>query len=415
MMFADFKEVTSQEPTEQVWKFLRFFLSQEHAEGRIRSIQGIPKGKYDADIRKQAKQVGYCIRQAEEYFRSSSQVSLATRPTLLYYGAASLSKALVLMKRDGEHSFDALRNKNRHNHHGLNVFRGTISDLGKCNGPEAFYNSLRCDINMNKQESSTAGTSKNDAESQTDTKTKGSIPWGHFPLFYGSLEPCAVEIPVEHSIQGKASRLVSHHVVDCADLLPIDDLIGNRFNGIDLLKSLPDMFLSLQELGVNPHLCRGGIRMSRTTPAEGSEGQKAKVTYHFFLNGLHQGYNERLKALYAKKNPAIKIWEDLGENLHLILDPQEDDCYFPDVVDDINNQKYFILQPETYVPEPAAHLVLLFCLGMMSRYYPDIWMKVLEKDVLTAEFTDSLLNMLYRKFPVLILDQITRTKHFIHA
>jgi len=57
--------------------------------------------------------------------------------------------------------------------------------------------------------------------------------------------------------------------------------------------------------------------------------------------------------------------------------------------------------------------VLMFCLGMLSRYHADIWMNVIDHHVQVAEITDTLLNVCYRKFPNLILDQLTFTHHCI--
>src|SRR5581483_12148107 len=99
-MIEGFKEVTTEDPVRQTWRFLRFFLDVPYVSKLLNQIHNVPEGKFKADIHKQATQIGYCIRQAEEYFRASLQVSLATRPTLLYYGAMSLSQALFLLRKD---------------------------------------------------------------------------------------------------------------------------------------------------------------------------------------------------------------------------------------------------------------------------------------------------------------------------
>lgn len=93
---------------------------------------------------------------------------------------------------------------------------------------------------------------------------------------------------------------------------------------------------------------------------------------------------------------------------------EENIGYFSDIVEDINGKKFYILNPEDYLPQPASHLIILFCLGMLCRYYPDVWMKVIDENVQVAELTDSLLNIIYRKFPNLILDQMTGIQHYVH-
>jgi site-specific DNA-adenine methylase len=109
--------LTSGNPKAEIWRFLRYFLHGPTIETLIQEIQSV-KG-YEADVKKQAEQIAYSIRQAEEYFKASDNVSLITRPLLLYYGIATLSRALVLLKRNGEYSLDYLRKKRKHKHHGL--------------------------------------------------------------------------------------------------------------------------------------------------------------------------------------------------------------------------------------------------------------------------------------------------------
>jgi hypothetical protein len=74
---------------------------------------------------------------------------------------------------------------------------------------------------------------------------------------------------------------------------------------------------------------------------------------------------------------------------------------------------YYILNPDDYLHEPPALFILLYCLGMLSRYHPDLWMDAITSNVQVAEIVDTLLNVFYRKFPNLILDQLTLTHHHV--
>jgi hypothetical protein len=98
-MISSVRNIASNNPGEEVWKYLRLFLNPERTAKRIREIHKIESGKHAKNIEKQVIQIAHCIRQAEEYFRASSDVGLATRPLLLYYGAVTLSRALILLKR----------------------------------------------------------------------------------------------------------------------------------------------------------------------------------------------------------------------------------------------------------------------------------------------------------------------------
>lgn len=401
-MIGEFNDITSENPIKQIWKLLRFFEDIPSVSETIRRIRNIPKEKFKADVKKQARQVGYCIRQAEEYFHASSQVGLPTRPLLLYYGAVSLSQALVLLRQDGTHSLDARRKKQKHNHHGLALVRGLLERARPDAGAENYLRSIQCKCHIEK-----------------------GIPWGQFALFYQSLVPCAFGIETEIHDQGKSTFLRSNAIQVCADLLPLDTIISKRLNALDLVKSLPDMRFILQQLGIQPDLCRGNVKGKTIRHYKKDEQGNEQVskqgdTWDFFIDGVTAEQKTHLLTFYEDCNPNIKLHADFGSNIHLRLvkeiAPSEEvaEAYWPDIVDDINGRKFYILRPEAYIPEPAAHFVLLYCLGMLTRYYPDIWMRAIDENVQIAELTDSLLNIIYRKLPNLILDQMTWVKHYVH-
>ena len=58
------RDIVSHDPSREIWKQLRLFLSVEGTVERLRRTHKIQKGKYEADLKKQARQIGYCLRQA---------------------------------------------------------------------------------------------------------------------------------------------------------------------------------------------------------------------------------------------------------------------------------------------------------------------------------------------------------------
>ena len=142
-------------------------------------------------------------------------------------------------------------------------------------------------------------------------------------------------------------------------------------------------------------------------------------THHIFVDRLSDDEKKRLLALYTR-NPQIRIVDQFPNNLHFVLEVETkagakpETGYYPDVVDDLYAQKYFILDPDSYLPEPASLLIVTYCLGMLSRYFPDVWMTVIGSRIEIAELTNTLLSTVQRKFPNLILDQMTGVKHYIH-
>jgi hypothetical protein len=401
-MIESFNDISSENPIEQIWKLLRSFRDIPSVSDKIRNIRGVQKGKYDTDIKKQAKQIAYCVRQAEEYFHASSQVGLPTRPNLLYYGAVSLSQALVLLRQDGNYSLDARRKKLKHNHHGLDLERGLAERACQDAGTENFLRLIQCKCHI-----------------------ENNTPWGQFSLFYQSLVPCAYGIETEIHDQDKSAFLHRHVPQPCADKLPLDSIILKPLNVLDLIKSLPDLYFALQQLGIQPDLCRGSMKgtvIRRYKKNEQGDEQLEKIAYNYdiFVDGVTIEQKNHLLNFYKERNPNITLQADLGSNIHLRLtqeiapSAEPDLGYCPDIADDINGHEFYILKPEVYIPEPATHFVLLYCLGMLARYYPDIWMRTIDENVQIAELTDSLLNIIYRKFPNLILDQMTWIKHYVH-
>src|SRR5437667_11322657 len=100
-MMTGVRNVTSENPVLEIWKSLRLFLNSDRTVRELRRIHSIEAGQHETNLKKQATQIGYCIRQAEQYFTAAAQVGLATKPVLLYYGCVGLSQALVLLQRDG--------------------------------------------------------------------------------------------------------------------------------------------------------------------------------------------------------------------------------------------------------------------------------------------------------------------------
>jgi hypothetical protein len=222
---------------------------------------------------------------------------------------------------------------------------------------------------------------------------------------------------------GEVIGLESSSPMPCADLLPIECLVNNQFNLLDILKTLPDIYFNLCQTGIQPGLCQGSLESRVVKYYKNNEKEQIKKhesNYTFALDKILNNQKENLIKFYKERNKLIRVEHDFGSNIVLILKKEffprdeENIGYFPDIVEDINGKKFYILNPEDYLPQPASHLIMLFCLGMLCRYYPDVWMKVIDENVQVAELTDSLLNIIYRKFPNLILDQMTGIQHYVH-
>ncbi len=313
-----------------------------------------------------------------------------------------MSQALVLLKQNGNYSFDALRKNKKHQHHGLDIDRGLVSSIKSPYKLEDFFEAVQCDLHV-----STTGE-----------------PWGHFANFYRSL----VTIPPSLSNQifdyGRNAYLDVVSLTAGPDSPAIDALKSSRFNSFQLMKTLPDMFPLFAELDIRPYLCRGNalakhVRHYETDDQGNKQLDYTQITTYFTLNGILPEWKNNLINSFNKYGHPVGLDESFGASMAFQLEfnikaNEAVPTFFPDIVEDVNNQKFYVFPEGDYISEPATYLIILYCLGMLSRYYPDIWVSVVDENVQIAEFTDSLLNIVQRKFPNLILDQMTSAKHYIH-
>jgi hypothetical protein len=119
----------SEAPLVDLWGQLRYLASSANVynllSGQLRSQRPsfYPESE---ELKARSYEIASCIRQADEYYRSSDSVSLATQPLLQFYGAESLAKAVILANIPGSQLSDM-------NYHGLstnpNVAKDNIEDL----------------------------------------------------------------------------------------------------------------------------------------------------------------------------------------------------------------------------------------------------------------------------------------------
>ena len=197
---------------------------------------------------------------------------------------------------------------------------------------------------------------------------------------------------------------------------------AKNLNSLEILKQLPDMYYSLREINIKPDLARGSSNIELINYFNvGDLGEKIplrkQIRYEFSINQPFDDLMQDLIKYYELHYPEAEI--NLKHKELLTFAGKFDaDQYSttssPRIVDSVSGEHFFPQNDDEYIPESASTMIILFCLRMLSTYYPDIWMKTIDTNIAVSELTDSLLNSVYRKFPNLILDQMTSVKHFIH-
>src|SRR5690242_6575721 len=82
------------------WSGLKRFLNTEYVSQFLMSLHQLPRSQ-KGNAEKQANQIRYSLMQAQEYAAAADRVTLATKPTLIYYSVMCLALAKILMKQTG--------------------------------------------------------------------------------------------------------------------------------------------------------------------------------------------------------------------------------------------------------------------------------------------------------------------------
>jgi hypothetical protein len=125
MQIVNAISVRSSSPNDFAWRELRRFQNSDFVTTQIMNLKGIDKKHYQ-NVQKQARQLGLCLSLAQDYFAAASQVSLVTKPVLLYYATMHLALSEILFKQLGDSSLD--RARKNHKHHGLISTIGSIKN-----------------------------------------------------------------------------------------------------------------------------------------------------------------------------------------------------------------------------------------------------------------------------------------------
>ena len=366
----------------EVWANLRHFKDTSYCEELIRIRHKLKEHEHPANVRKQAAQIGQCLRQAEEYFEAAAAVGPATKPNLLYYGVVSLALATVLLTRTGNYSLDKLRAIIPHRH-GLELTG--FSSLDPKTSPINILETIAC--------TPSDGMFRVWFEALTPDPTLGTAT---IMLPGGLLQSSLI------AVTGRPKNPTA-----------FTNLAGKRLTAAAMLRQIPDLVPFLSEGKIDCDYCRVAFT---------STANEARHSYHFTLTG-HYGSSRafverRLQRIFicGESPDKIAIRHDghsFVVNLATSLPwPPDFGFSMPDSRRTLDGQT-FILTDDALEYESAAHFVLLFCLSMLVRYYPDQWIRLLDSGHRSANFLLYFVDLTMIKFPLLVLNELTQSFHYV--
>ncbi len=343
------------------------------------------------NVQKQATQIRDCLIQAKEYYDAASNVTLATKPVLLYYCSMALAIAEILMKGSGDVSLDRARAE--HNHHGLN-FRLTYSKS-----------------NIENLELSASGLRAVPSVKLVDGHQRR---FGTFELWHRGAREYPVPGYVKYEMKDAfLTRTNFHPILTSTDeRLPKIEDGGVSF--LDCIKHLPEMAPALQRFNLTPDFVRACCSLQ---VSELRNINRMSIMIQPFSNAARDKFIEGIKV--SPRDVPLYNYLEFDSGGHITVDRSVYDFYSKDTY---NNQPSMIppgMPRDTYnfmfyttdqVPLNGfgSYLVGLFILSNYARYYPDLWMNDIDKSsplsIIVEEFLDSAMTTL----PLLTLCEFSR-------
>ncbi|WP_434710626.1 hypothetical protein NMA58_13710 [Rhizobium sp. YTUHZ045] len=325
------------------------------------------------NVEKHCQQIAFSLDQAREYFRSAEISGPTTRALMAYYGLIALANAEVLWLGDGEVSFD--KRDDRFKAHGLELVQGSeISDF-----------SVR-PVNDHRGISGLFGLWR-----QLSTH----LPhYGKHTTFY----------PPKNSewsaaITSKVSNLSS---------LPMPD---RPITLMECLKHIPAMRPALDAYGDQSSLCRGVITQSRTSWPDGGI---SNVQRQFLLYGqTDEVYQDILERFRLAPNVVPEFeFEQIGSGIAVTWKAHPDfvdvaNFSMPEIFAHSLDRLFFVGSGE-YLNEFGYYYSALYVAGMVTRYFPHIWIKELRRNSKGAVLINELVDHALLRVPVLAASALER-------
>jgi len=348
-----------------IWRRLARFQEVERVTERVMAERKIVKGQ-QPNVRKQMEQLAFSLNQAREYFRSAESSGPTTRALMAYYGLIALANAEVLWSGDGKCSFDA--RPTRFNSHGFNLVhndslfnfgaRPTIDAKG-INGLFGLWRMLA-------------------THTPHYAKQTFRYPEGGSRITYGPTSGVMAlrdlrypEVPVS--------------LLDC-------------------LRQIPSMIGALDAYDERSHLCRGVIEQRCSLKPDGStETLSRTFMLHHLTDEAFDDIVSRFR-IAARNVPEFRI-EPIGTGLAIMWDadmitPGLSQFSMPEAFADSKEEILFVGSGD-HLNEFGYYYVALYIAGMITRYYPHIWIKEMRSNSKASTLIDELVDNALSRVPIL--------------
>lgn len=366
-------------PEWTAWSSLRPFLNTDWVARKLISKHNVAP-KYHGFARKQAEQLKYSLMQAQEHWNAANLSTAATKPLHLYYCCMCLALAEVLWRGDGRASIDQLRATD--NHHGLK-FSTSLKNL-----------QLSC---------------LEELRIVPHVTNKGRS--GTFEVWHQhTRENWLVGKKTDHRQNFFTYVDVIFHPSD--KRLPLIPEVGIALK--DLYAAHPRMSMALAAMGLRTSTVRATLELK----IENSNrvGFQTKVSTLVNVHPTRRAAIQKLQDLMSFSPSTIEDLEivELQNNFQIVHVSYQNEYggtgnfQLPDGMAFGASTVYFA----PWMPF-LNEFGILYCgsylLGMLCRYYPDLWMREIERNSEFAYLATEFMQVTAARIPLLCLSVLSNT------
>lgn len=379
MIMLGVKKIETRNVSEYAWSRLARYQNVDFCAEVLAKTHGLEKRQLQ-NAKNQAEQIKYCLAQAKEYFLAAEVVSLATRPVLLYYATMSLALAEILRKQSGDSRLSKLRES--HPAHGL--------ALKLASDPK-----ISDDLNDS--------ASKLIAKPQYDGQGR---PFGTFELWHRS----ARESPIggDYFVHTGPNNTQTFSPL----LMPVDirfPVISKAgLSLLDCLRELPYLLDTLHSSGVNPSFVRGLVKSDYDT------NNPERSTLTLILHPQNPALIEKFGELCVCSPSLVNEVEfhEMGSGSYIASMQKNSSSRLslPSAMC-LDSESVFFTCSKDGLNEFGYLYVALHICGNFARYYPDLWLKNLEKSTSLSLAIEELCRHAVERLPLLTLSEMMRLYH----
>lgn len=338
-------------------------IARRHGSASNNSLQ--------SNYKKQASHIRVAILQTREYFSAAEKSTLFTSPNHLYYGMVALATAMMLLRGDGEFALDYLRKDAKNRRHGLEF-----------------------------STNATSGTCHQNLRLLSDTHVSVE-DFGHFRCWYRT-------IPTHSCVRGilkrqcGAGELRSTRILGRETTLSDHQILGKKWDLMSLLRYFPDLYQELRRYGES-------IIATRVDYEIQIADSESLICFTWNLHDCKS--QEDFEAILSQFKALVPFCCDGPHNSTsgIISIQGRSDSFkfeFPSIRETLNNEQLMYAKSLNTHEFVDAYLVA-YGLSMLSRYYPDLWIRCIESHCKAAKLIERVVAILMDKAPVLALKLIS--------